>query len=174
MTELTLKADASSVDGDLSVDGLQLATLTVYDLPALASLAVAAYKERPTAENFWAATEQMRLYFDGALGTPRDDSFVGAWLDDGQLVGAVICVLDAPFDEVPRGPFVLDLMVDPEHRRKGIATALLAELARRTEEWGYDSVTLRLDFRQMPEAYNLYKRLGFSPITEEIREEATL
>ncbi|MFZ1382205.1 MAG: GNAT family N-acetyltransferase [Scrofimicrobium sp.] len=170
MTELTLKADASPVDSEPSVEGLQLATLTIYDLPALASLSLVAYKQRLTAENFWRATDEIRLYFEGALGTPRDDSFIGAWLD-GELVGAVFCVLDAPFDDVPRGPFVLDLMVDPEHRRRGIATALVAELSQRTRDWGYDAVTLRLDMKQMPEAFNLYRRLGFAPIAEEVREQ---
>ena len=169
MTELTLQAEARRVEGDASVEGLELATLTLYDLPALASLAVASYRDRPTAENFWAASDQIRMYFDGALGAPRDDSFVGAW-QDGQLVGAVFGVLDAPFDGVPRGPFVLDLMVDPQFRRQGVASALVSELARRTDGWGYDSLTLRLDMRQMPEAYNLYRRMGFSPTTELIED----
>ncbi len=170
MTELTLQADVESVGRELSVEGLELGTLTAYDIPALASLSLVAYKQPETAENFWAATDEMRLYFDGALGTPRDDSFIGAWVD-GVLVGAIFCVLDSPFEGVPRGPFVLDLMVDPEHRRTGIATSLVGLLGKRVEEWGYDSVTLRLDMRQMPEAFNLYRQMGFAPITEEIDED---
>ena len=170
MTELTFKADAQAVGADVSVEGLELATLTAYDIPALASLYLAAYSQAQTAENFWDATDELRLYFDGALGFPRDDSFVGAW-QDGALVGAVFAVLDSPFDGVPRGPFVLDLMVDPEYRRKGIATALIGELGARIGDWGYDSVTMRLDRRQMPEAFNLYRQLGFAPVTEELPEE---
>lgn len=169
MAELTLKAKTASVSDVLSVEGLELATLTQYDIPALASLYTAAYGLYPTAENLWQSTDEVRLYFDGALGTPRDDSFIGAWFD-GELVGAIICVLDSPFDGVPRGPFVLDLMVLPEFRRRGIAQALVHELATRTGRWGYDSLTLRLDMRQMPEAFSLYQRMGFSPITEEINE----
>ncbi len=170
MTELTLQAQSSDIDAQESLEGLQLGTLTRYDVPALASLALSAYGDPLTAENFWAATDQIRLYFDGALGTPRDDSFVGAWLD-GNLVGAVFCVLDAPFEGVPRGPFVLDLMVDPEYRRQGIATALLAQLAKRTKGWDYDSLTLRIDRNEMPEAVNLYRQLGFTESTEEFEDE---
>ena len=170
MTELTMQADASAVDLERSVDGLELATLTAYDVPALASLSLVAYGEPLTAENFWKATDEIRLYYDGALGTPRDDSFIGAW-QDGELVGAIFSVLDAPFDGIPRGPFVLDLMVDPEQRRRGIATALVSELGKRTRDWGYDSLTLRLDQKQMPEALSLYRQLGFSTQTEEIDDD---
>lgn len=167
MTELTFKADAQAVGTDLSVEGLELATLTAYDIPALASLSLAAYGQDQTAENFWEATDELRLYFDGAFGAPRDDSFVGAW-QDGALVGAIFVVLDSPFEGVPRGPFVLDLIVDPEYRRQGIATALVGEVGSRIEGWGYDSVTLRLDARQMPEAFNLYRQLGFAPLSENV------
>ena len=63
-------------------------------------------------------------------------------------------------------------MVDPDYRRRGIATALVGELGRRIEDWGYDSVTLRLDVRQMPEAFNLYSRMGFTPLSEEVPDRA--
>lgn len=165
MTELTLQAQTEQVDGKDPDGGFELATLTVYDIPALAALALDAYGEDMTAEGLWAATDEMRLYFDGAFGTPRDDSFVGAWLD-GELVGAAFSVLDAPFEGVPRGPFVLDLMVDNRFRRQGIATALVRELANRVDNWGYDSLALRLDMQKMPEALALYEALGFTELRD--------
>lgn len=145
---------------------LELATLTMYDVPAMASLKLVAYDEPLTFESLLESSDEMRMAFEGAFGTPRDDSFIGAWLG-GQLVGAVMAVLDPPWDDVPRGPFVTELMVDPEYRRQGVATALVGELAARAAEWGYDSLTLRLDLRQSPGAYGLYQDLGFSVITEE-------
>lgn len=169
MTELTFKAEARTIGASTPVEGLELATLTFYDIPALAALSLSAYDQPQVAENLWAATDEMRMYFDGAFGTPRDDSFIGAWLE-GELVGAIFCTLDTPFEGVPRGPFVLDLMVNPKVRRQGVGSALVGELAARVNEWGYDSLTLRLDMRQMPEALNLYRRLGFSAVTEEIDE----
>lgn len=145
---------------------LELATLTMYDVPAMASLKLVAYDEPLTFESLLESSDEMRMAFEGAFGTPRDDSFIGAWLG-GQLVGAVMAVLDPPWDDAPRGPFVTELMVDPEYRRQGVATALVGELAARAAEWGYDSLTLRLDLRQSPGAYGLYQDLGFSVITEE-------
>ena len=171
MTEITLQADTKDVAADASVGGLELGTLTLYDVPSVASLYMSAYGQEYTPDNFWEATDEVRLYFDGAFGEIRDDGFVGAW-EDGSLVGAVFSVVDSPFESVPEGPFVLDLMVDPDYRRRGIATALVGELGQRIKEWGYDSVTLRLDARRMPEAFNLYRRMGFSPLSEEVPDGA--
>lgn len=165
MSELTLKAGRQDIRDGSRRDGLELATLTFYDIPALASLCVGAYGQPPTAESLWEATDEMRLYFDGAFGSPRDDSFVGAWVD-GQLVGAIFGVLDSPLEGVPRGPFVVDLMVDPQWRRQGIGSALVNELACRAGAWGYDDLALQLDMGRSPEALQMYRSLGFSPITE--------
>lgn len=163
MSELTLQADSRALRDGAQREGLELATLTFYDIPALAALSVAAYENPRTAESLWDATDEMRMYFDGAFGTPRDDSFIGAWMN-GELVGAVFAVLDAPFDGVPRGPFVLDLMVDPRLRRQGIGSALVGELATRVGTWGYDDLALQLDMKKSPEALHLYRSLGFSEI----------
>lgn len=161
MSELTLTADPSAIPDEARREGLELATLTFYDIPALAALSTKAYGDPQTAESLWEATDEMRMYFDGAFGAPRDDSFVGAWLD-GELVGAIFGVLDAPFEGVPRGPFVLDLMVAPKARRQGIGSALVSELASRVGEWGYDDLALQLDMKKSPEALHLYQALGFS------------
>lgn len=159
-----MKADPKAIQDGTRREGLELATLTFYDIPALAALASASYGNPSTAESLWEATDEMRLYFDGAFGSPRDDSFVGAW-KDGELVGAIFGVLDAPIEGVPRGPFVIDLMVDPKWRRQGIGSALVNELARRVGTWGYDDLALQLDMRRSPEALQLYRSLGFSEVS---------
>ncbi len=160
MNELTLKADPRDITDGSQREGLELATLTFYDIPALAALSASAYGNPATAESLWEATDEMRMYFDGAFGALRDDSFIGAWVD-GELVGAVFGVLDAPIDGVPRGPFVVDLMVDPKWRRQGIGSALVTELARRVGQWGYDDLALQLDMARYPEALQMYRNLGF-------------
>ncbi len=166
MARITLQADLGQLEPPAAASNLELATLTMYDVPAIASLKLVAYGEPLTFESLLESSDEMRMAFEGAFGTPRDDSFVGAWLD-GQLVGAVMAVLDPPWDDVPRGPFVTELMVDPDFRRQGIATALIGEIAARAAEWGYDSLTLRLDLRQSPGAHGLYQDLGFTVVEEE-------
>lgn len=165
MTRLTLHAGLEDLDLPTPQEGIELATLTVYDVPALAALQLVAYNQPLTAGALLDTSDQMRMAFDGAFGTVRDDSFIGAWYR-GELIGAVIAVLDSPWDDAPRGPFVTELMVDPEYRRQGLATALIGELAARAAEWGYDSLALRLDLRQSPEALDLYQGMGFSVVED--------
>lgn len=170
MTKLTLQAQAEDIQTAAPKEGLEIATLTIYDIPALAGLALSAHGEPSTAQALWGATDEMRLYFDGAFGAPRDDSFVGAWVD-GELVGGAFLVLDAPFEGVPRGPFIIDLLVAEPWQRQGIATALVNELTKRASAWGYDSVALRLDGAQMPGALKLYQGLGFEEVRDVPDEE---
>ena len=65
-----------------------------------------------------------------------------------------------PGDDPTDGPFGVGMRVGPEYRRRGIATALLAEAARRCAEGGLDSLSLRIDSRHTG-AKELYSVLGF-------------
>lgn len=165
MTPRTLRARLDALTDVERPEGFELATLTRYDVPALAALYLVAYESPEIAENLWTATDEMRMAFDGVFGNPRDDSFVGAW-QDGELVGAVLCVTDATWDDVPRGPFILDIMVDPDHRRRGIATALVVELARRCRTWGYDDISLRVDQKRAAGAERLYEIIAAGDATD--------
>lgn len=159
MSQLTMHAQLDALAGIERPAGIELATLTRYDIPALGALYLVAYDSPEIAENLFEAIDEMRMSFDGAFGQVLDNSFVGAWLD-GELIGAILVTIDPPWDDVD-GPFIIDLMVDPEMRGRGIATALIGEAAKRIAEAGYDSVGLRVDLHQAPAAARLYDYLGF-------------
>lgn len=161
MSQLTLHSQLEALKGLARPLGIELATLTRYDIPALASLYLAAYDNRFTAEDLLEAVEEMRMAFNGEFGKPLDNSFVGAWLD-GELVGAILLTVTSPWEDLPDGiPIITDLMVAPEHRGKGIATALVGEIAHRVQEAGYDSISLRVDLHEAAPAAALYTSLGF-------------
>ncbi|PID97771.1 MAG: GNAT family N-acetyltransferase [Actinobacteria bacterium] len=162
MSERTLRAELGHLTEVERPEGLEIASITRYDLPELAILHVLAYGLPYTAEGLLESSDEMRMLFDGAFGKPHDHSFIGAWLD-GVLVGAILCVMESPWDDGVDGPFVIDLMVDPEHRRKGIATALVSELAHRADAWGWEQLSLRIDSRH-DSAAKLYEVLGFNDI----------
>ncbi|MDO4259814.1 MAG: GNAT family N-acetyltransferase [Actinomycetaceae bacterium] len=159
MTQRTLKARLDALAEAERPAEFEIATLTRYDIPAMAALHVEAYNAPHTAESLLEATEEMRMTFDGAFGTPLDDSFVGAW-ENGLLVGALLAVENSAWEDDEDCPVVLDLVVDPAHQRRGIATALIGEIARRCTNWGYDTVALRIDAHHSAAA-KLYDVLGF-------------
>jgi GNAT superfamily N-acetyltransferase len=90
----------------------------------------------------------------------------GRWLTAGclaarvgdEVVGAVLTVEDPPWPDVPRGPFITDLFVVPEQRRRGVARALV-----RTTLSARGGVGLRVD-DQAPGARALDDALGFRPV----------
>ncbi|WP_026459463.1 GNAT family N-acetyltransferase [Schaalia vaccimaxillae] len=162
MEQRTLQAQLDALAETARPAGVEIATLTQYDIPTLAVLTLDAYGEPTTPENLLETSEELRLTFEGAFGETTEDSFVGAW-DGGSLVGAILVVKESPWDDAPDGPFVTDLVVDPEYRRRGIATALVNEVAQRCQAWGYDNLSLRLDASH-GDASKLYNMLGFEEV----------
>ena len=111
MDARTLHAPLDALSAADRPQGIEIATLTTFDIPALAALTLEAYDDAVT----------------------------------------------------PDGPFVVDLIVAPDYRRRGIATALISEVASRCTNWGFDSLALRLD-RRHGGARELYSVLGFEEI----------
>ena len=56
--------------------------------------------------------------------------------------------------------YICGMAVDPEHRRKGIGTALMAEAERACRELGFRKLSL-IVFEQNVEARRLYERSGY-------------
>ena len=157
MNTRTLHTQLEALTRGSCPEEYEIATLTRFDIPALALLSLAAYGMPTTVETLLEATDEMRLCFDGVFGTPLDNSLIGAW-HDGTLIAAIIVVLDPPMEESSGIPHVIDLMVDPDFRRRGIATALVAEVARRCPSWGATSIAVRIDEENphLPHLYDLF------------------
>ena len=153
MDARTLHAPLDALSAADRPQGIEIATLTTFDIPALAALTLEAYDDAVTPEALLETSEELRLTFEGAFGETTEDSFVGA----------ILVVRESPWDDAPDGPFVVDLIVAPDYRRRGIATALISEVASRCTNWGFDSLALRLD-RRHGGARELYSVLGFEEI----------
>lgn len=97
---------------------------------------------------------------DGSAGFKPADvlvpraAFVIARLD-GYPVG---CGALRPFDE--HSGEIKRMYTRADYRRKGVAQAILAELERLAQEFGYTNVKLQTGPRQ-PEAAALYERVGY-------------
>ena len=76
--------------------------------------------------------------------------------DDGQMIGAVLGTHDG------RKGWVNRLTVHPEHRRRGIATALVDELDHRLERLGIEILTCLVEGWNA-DSMALFEALGFVP-----------
>ena len=89
MDARTLHAPLDALSAADRPQGIEIATLTTFDIPALAALTLEAYDDAVTPEALLETSEELRLTFEGAFGETTEDSFVGAW-DGGTLVGAIL------------------------------------------------------------------------------------
>ncbi len=140
----------------------RLRSLSPADEPALAGLLERAYAddaiERSLFEQFRNPTEDARYGVDSVL-----HGHVGRWLDaasfgieaDGRLIAATLA------NEF-HGPLITEVLVDPEHRRKGLARRLLVATLLELRSLGFAAPRLVVTGRNQ-RAVNLYLGLGFEP-----------
>ena len=95
------------------------------------------------------------LAFEGPSVEPIDD--------DGshEAIGACVYLPDFSTWQARPGVYILDLVVEPDHRGRGIGSALLADATRRGRKgWDADYVILAVD-RSNEGAIRFYEREGF-------------
>jgi ribosomal protein S18 acetylase RimI-like enzyme len=91
------------------------------DEATLARLYLSTYGEG-VVHDAQAAAEEMRITFLGSYGR-LDMAASPVILRGDEVVASVLTVVAAPWAGSPPGPFVIEVMVDPAHRRRGLARA---------------------------------------------------
>ena len=109
--------------------------------------------EAMTAE-VWDGHDYLAGVFDAWLRDP------GAWFQAGELGGEVVAVQRLrPI--APQVAWLEGLRVAPEHRRQGIARAMLAAAAAQLRGLGFEELRLATG---SPEAIALFRSLGFQQL----------
>jgi GNAT superfamily N-acetyltransferase len=91
-----------------------------------------------------------------------------AWVAeaDARVIGGGLIIvspwLSHPYDQECRRATVLNMYVDPEFRRRGIARLLMKTMIEWCREQGFQAVALHASDQGKP----LYESLGFEPTTE--------
>ncbi|MEZ2370375.1 GNAT family N-acetyltransferase [Arthrobacter sp. RCC_34] len=137
------------------IPGVQFRPITQEDLPAIGEAYWQTYVGTPEEMSLDEAAADVLAAWKGEYGRLLSWSSFGAWRD-GLLAGAILTVSDPPWDDVPRGPFIIDLFVLPAYRRSGIGRALVQKVLM-TEQV---EVGLRVD-DSATAARTLYEQLGF-------------
>lgn len=135
--------------------GVLLREATRADARAIAAAYHASYEGEWTAAE---SLEDIERAFDGGHGALIPQASLVAVEPDGAIVGAVLTVLDAPWDHTPRGPFVIDVFVVPGERGRGLGRALM--VAAMAGSPG-STIALRVE-DDNPAAIALYEGLGFT------------
>ena len=86
---------------------------------------------------------------------------------DEKVVGYIMCRIETGFSEtksfrITKKGHVISTAVLPEHRRKGIARALLSEALKNISEYGIRECYLEVRVSNKP-AIELYRGFGFTP-----------
>lgn len=130
------------------------------DTGELARLYFAAYDPGVACATLDEAEADIVASFDGAYGELWIEASPCA-VADGALVAAAMTVRRAPWHDVPDGPFIIELFTARGWRRRGLAAALLGEIAGRVAAGGARTVSLRVDDANVA-ALALYSRTGFA------------
>lgn len=96
-------------------------------------------------------------YLEGLLA--KDHIVVLVALADGKVLGGLVAYELDKFERARRELYIFDLAVDEEHRRRGIATALIRHLRALAAQRGAWVVYVQADHGDDP-AIALYESLG--------------
>ena len=109
-------------------------------------------------------TAAARSYFQSAVS----DGSCRAWLavHDTKVIGGALVVFahwpGVPGSSLTRRPWILNVFVEPEFRRRGVARALTQKTIAHCREQGFPFVCLHASDEGRP----LYESLGFQPTNE--------
>ena len=160
MAQLTLIANINHVlrSERESAAGYSTRTTSERDKPALADLYFAAYT-REIVSDLKAAQDEIERTFDGEYGRlDLEASPIATYRR--ALVGSIMTVKEAPWDDTPPGPFIIEVMIHPNHRGRGLAAHIMATAAQRLASMGKKTVALRV-MSDNQKALSLYRKLGF-------------
>ncbi|QRV13675.1 GNAT family N-acetyltransferase [Haloterrigena salifodinae] len=106
---------------------------------------------------------------DAPIEELQSDELVVAALEDGRPRGYLFCSVDATHEIHPlerelrfEGAYIRRVFVDPDHRNRGIATALVGETCRLARERGAERATALVALDNSP-SRALFERRGFDP-----------
>jgi ribosomal protein S18 acetylase RimI-like enzyme len=138
--------------------GYHLRCATGQDRTGLADLYFAAYS-RDIVQDHAAAVDEIEETFRGEYGQ-LDLMASPVLVSLDVIAGAVLTVEEAPWQDTPPGPFIIEVMVHPDHRRLGLAECMMKATAERLAARGKQTMALRV-LSDNVKALALYKNLGF-------------
>lgn len=141
---------------------LKTASRTVQetDIPRLGELYFTAYDAGVAGDSLEAAMADMRESYAGKYGAFLPDASHVALDEAGKIVAAVLVVERAVGNDTPDAPFIIELITDRNHRRRGLAEDLVLATLDTLFNNGQKDVALRVEATNSA-ALALYLSLDF-------------
>ena len=139
--------------------GYKIGSVRGVELGMLAEAFVGAYGSQAFPLGTTQARTEIQQAFDGEYGEliPAASLVAAA---RGQVAGIVLTVRRAPWADTPSGPFIIDLLSTPGHRRRGVARHLLHQAMANAQLPDESVIGLRVEIDNTP-AQHLYSSAGF-------------
>lgn len=141
---------------------LKIASRTVQesDAPRLGELYFTAYDAGLAGDTLDAALADIKESMAGKYGSFLPDASHVALDENGKIVAAVLVVERAVGDDTPDAPFIIELITDRQHRRRGLAEDLVLATLDTLFNDGQTDVALRVEATNSA-ALALYLSLDF-------------
>ncbi len=143
----------------------------IKDVDGIANLYPAVTESMAEFEPFYyKKSEQSKSYIEEII-TNDDSDFIIA-VEDSKIIGFALVeeMKTPPYDcFVPHEyTFIMDVVVDKDYRRKGIATALISEVRKWAENRKSDYIELNVLSKNI-QAISLYENLQFEECAKRMR-----
>ncbi|ALE92251.1 acetyltransferase [Arthrobacter alpinus] len=168
MTDMvTLIAKTTPLERELKTTSR---TVHESDLPRLGELYFTAYEPGIAGDSMQAAIDDIRASMAGKYGQFLPDASHVALDETGKIVAAVLVVERAIGDDTPESPFIIELITDRQHRRRGLAEDLVLLTMDTLFNAGQHDVALRVEGTNSA-ALALYLSLNFRRWSPEENED---
>lgn len=158
MTDMvTLIAKTTPLERELKISSR---TVQPTDLARLGELYFTAYDAGIAGDSIEVALADMQASMEGKYGQFLPDASHVALDETGKIVAAVLVVERAVGDDTPDSPFIIELITDRQHRRRGLAEDLVLATLDTLFNDGQKDVALRVESTNSA-ALALYLSLDF-------------
>ena len=130
------------------------------DLPSLAELYLNAYGQVSPEATIHDAVQDVRSCFDGEYGDLWPAPSKTVYFAE-KIVGLIFVVKFNDWETSLACPYIVELLIDEQHRGKGLARHLVCHALRAVKGGKASEIALSVATENIA-AYNLYKSLGFN------------
>jgi ribosomal protein S18 acetylase RimI-like enzyme len=159
-----MAADAEAVAG-AGLEWPRWRPMERTDLEWHADLSWMMHPHAPPYDSPAAHLDLTRSAFDGEWGEVWHDASPVALSEDGERVGTVLVLRSLDRPGAPDGAYVLNCMVEPAWKRRGIAEGLMIASACVIANAAEQRIALSVD-AQNEGAIALYRKLGFEELAQ--------